>query len=364
MSISATISFPNFTMSTIVILAGGIGKRLWPLSHETLPKPFTPLISSTPLIVETYERLIKRFPRDSIAVVTSVPYDETVRRMLPGVRIFVEPLQRDTAASIAFVSLKLANEDPHRPVLFVPADHAIADTDAFLNCLERSLELVAASSKLVDIGVTPRYPATTLGYTHVGSVVPEFSNDGIVVRCFLGQVEKPTFENARRYVESGEYLWHASYFAWTPFNWIAAFDRYAPELMASVRNAWAALQHGDSAAAESAFGSIEPRSVDYVIAERIDPNEALIVVGAFGWSDVGSWNELYEVQKSKHDEAENFAQGNVALHETAGTLVSNHTDRLVAVFGAHDLVVVVTDSAVLVCPRSRAHELKKFVDRL
>ncbi|MDO8435707.1 MAG: sugar phosphate nucleotidyltransferase [bacterium] len=351
-------------MSTIVILAGGIGKRLWPLSSEALPKPFTPLITSTPLIVETYERLAQGFPHASIAVATSAPHHHAVAALLPGVRTFVEPVSRDTAASIAFVSLQLAREHPNEPVIFVPADHVVVDTYAFLACLKYALELVASTGKLIDIGVTPRYSATTLGYTHIGDIVPELSRDSMTVHRFLGQVEKPDFERAREFVASGDYLWHASYFAWTPQRWIEAFDRHAPELMRAVRVCHEAFERGDGATALECFSSIEPRSVDYAIAEHIDPNDVLIVRGTFGWSDVGSWNELYELQKSYLDESENLSRGRAVLHETAGTFVHNQTDRIVAVFGAHDLVVVVTDDAVLVCPRSRAHELKKLVDRL
>lgn len=346
----------------IVILAGGIGKRLWPITRLKKPKQFVPLLSNRPLLRETYDRLAKRFPKKTISISTCEEFAGLMRDLFKETRLFIEPCPRDTASGMTFAACKLCQEAPDIPLLFIPADQAISNEELFLDCLEAAAELIRKTGKLIDIGIEPRFPAVTLGYTHIGPKVSECR--GIEIFEFQGHTEKPNYEKAKQFLESGEYLWHANYYSWTPRLWIEAMRRYAPGILENVQKAIAASENGDQGLAKEIFSKIEPAMIDYAMMEKIDPENVLIVRGTFPWSDVGSWSEYYELKKDEYDEDLNLKEGKVISLETSGSLIKNKTKRLVAAFGLENIVIIDTEDALLVCPRSKASDLKKLLNEL
>ena len=333
-----------------VLLCGGVGTRLWPLSRRSRPKQFTPLLSEEPLLKDTYRRLLRLFAAEDIFFSTSPDFAPLVQELFPEVpddRLIVEPVKRDTAPAIGFVAMALFDRVPDEPVVFVPSDHYIADEERFLTVLRVAEQLVLRTGKLLDIGVPATFPSTILGYTHIGAKKDVV--DGVEVYEFLGQKEKPAYERAKAYLESGEYLWHANYFMWTPRKFLEALKTYAPDIFAGL--------------SKGRFEDLPPISFDYAVVEKLDPSQVLILKGDFGWSDIGAWDTLSERLVEDRGDA-NVGYSDVLAIDASGNFVHTMGKKLVALLGVSDLVVVDTEDALLVTRKSHAQRVKEIIAAL
>ncbi|MBI2484803.1 mannose-1-phosphate guanylyltransferase [Candidatus Uhrbacteria bacterium] len=333
-----------------VILAGGVGTRLWPLSRANRPKQFTALLSEEPLLKDTYRRLLRLLASEDIFFSTSPAFASMIQELFPDVpadRIIVEPVKRDTGPAMGFAAMALFAIAPDEPMVFIPSDHYIRDEEKFLDCLRVAGCLVEETGKLLDIGVVATFPSTILGYTRIGPRVSE--KDGVEVYTFRGQHEKPSYDVAKSYLEAGDYLWHANYFTWTPRKFLEAFDMYAPEMGHALR--------------AGAFESLLAISFDYAVVEKLDPNQALIIKGDFGWSDIGAWDTLY-ARLAEDDRTENVLHGDVLTIDARGNLVHVTGEKLVALLGVSNLVVVDTPDALLVTTHAHAQRVKEIIAEL
>lgn len=343
----------------IVILAGGIGTRLWPMSRATKPKQFFDILSDQPLLRDTYDRVARVYPSEKIFLSVSPAFADHVRSVLPEIleaNILVEPERRDTGPAMGFAAAVLSLQNPDEPMMFIPADHYIRDVDRFLAVLQTADELVREKGTLVDIAIPPTFPSTALGYTKVGATIEE--RNGVTVLAFAGHTEKPPYEVAKQYLEDGSYLWHANYYTWTPAKFLEAFQKYAPDMAAilfAIRDAFVA---GDSAMVSTLYATLPGRSFDYAIAEKIDHDQVNILRGDFGWSDIGTWDVLHD---RLSDQGGNVVKGNAIVKETNGSLVYASGDRLVAAFGLQDIVIVDTPDALLVCHKRSSESLKDLL---
>jgi len=335
-----------------VILAGGVGERLWPLGTPEKPKQFHALIGDEPMIVAT----VKRIPQagDALYFSTSAQYVAAIKSLFPKVQddhYIIEPARRDTGPAMIHAAAQFMQRAPDEPLAFIPSDHLIKNTEQFLTTLRVGEALVRETGHMVDIGVTAKFASTVLGYTHIGKKIEE--RDGVVIYEFLGHTEKPDAKTAEQYLSSGEYLWHANYYMWTPRNIMEACHTYAPELYAGVMRA---LEN------PATFNDIQKISFDYAITEHMDPKDVLILKGDFDWSDVGAWDVLYN--KLASAPGENVTRGAVTALDCEGSLVISETGRTVGVIGLKDMVVVDTPTGILVCPKDRAQDVKKLVAEL
>lgn len=352
-----------------VILAGGVGERLWPLGTPEKPKQFHALVGDEPLIVQAVRRIfpsvipsgarraesrdltdeISRLRpasrgsarNDDLFFSTSERYVSMLKELFPDVpddHYLVEPARRDTGPAMAYVADRLMKQAPDEPVAFIPSDHTIGDVERFRATLTVAEQLIRETGKMVDIGVPAEFPSTVLGYTHVGKKLED--RDGVEVYEFLGHTEKPARDIAEQYCASGEYLWHASYYMWTPRKIMAAVERYAPDLLTGTQKI----------------------SFDYAITEHMDPKDVLILKGDFDWSDVGAWDVLYN--KLASAPGETVTRGEVVALDCKGSLVFAQGGRKVGVIGLKDMVVVDTPEGLLVCPKNRAQEVKKLVQEM
>ncbi|MFA6131773.1 MAG: sugar phosphate nucleotidyltransferase [Patescibacteria group bacterium] len=349
-----------------VILAGGSGTRLWPMSRAAKPKQFCELVSAEPLIRDTYRRLLRSFPAEKIYFSVSAALEKTLRENfvdLPEKQIIVEPEKRDTGPAMGYVAATLELDDPDEPIVFVPSDHFIGDEDKFLNCLKVGEQLILETGKMLDIGVVPSFPSTVLGYTKFGKKIE--TRDSVEVYEFLGHTEKPPFEVAKKYLEDGSYLWHASYYMWTPRKFMEAFETYAPEMAEILRKIQIARRGTKFCAPTDdicdLYSRLPKTSFDYAVTEKMDPNDVLIIKGDFGWSDIGAWDTLYD---RLCDNGGNVVKGNSVLVETTGSLIYAPEGKTVAVLGMNDIVVVDTGDALLVCPKSQAQRVKEIISEL
>ncbi|MCX7960203.1 MAG: mannose-1-phosphate guanylyltransferase/mannose-6-phosphate isomerase [Burkholderiales bacterium] len=343
-----------------VILAGGAGTRLWPLSRRLLPKQFLPLAGSRTMIQETVARLEGLPDCSAPVVVANHEHRFLAAEQLAaiGVRphaLVIEPAARNTAPAIAAAALLVSRESPEALLLVLPSDH-LADKAAFqadVGIARRA----AADGYLLTFGIRPSAPATGYGYIEAGEPLPGEA----AVHRIRRFVEKPDFETAKRFLASGAFLWNSGMFLFRARRFLDELRAHRPDILAAVERAveGAAADLDFVRLAEAPFSACPAQSVDYAVMEKTAAGA--VVKSAMRWSDVGSWSELWEV--SEKDASGNAVQGDAELHDARGCYVRADS-RHVSVLGVENLVVVETDDAVLVAARSRAQEVKEVVARL
>lgn len=354
-------------MSTYaVIMAGGGGTRLWPLSRRARPKPSLRLFGERTLFQLTVERLLPLLPPERILVVAVEEQAEVLRRQAPQLppESFVhEPAPRGTAAVVGLAAVVLRRRDPQAVFACLPADHYLAHEDRFRELLQAAYAL-AQEGDLVTLGIRPTAPATGFGYIEAGAPRGEYGGwPAFRVRAFR---EKPALEEARRYVEGGRHSWNSGMFVWRAEALLAEIARQMPPLHAALAAIEAGLGGPDERAVlEAAWREIQPQTVDYGVMEGAQ-QVAVFPADALGWWDVGSWDALFEMRPL--DGAGNLVQApETLLHEVRDSLVFQTGEsgrRLIAALGVHDLIVVDAGDVLLLCDRARAQEVRALVERL
>ena len=348
-----------------VILSGGAGTRLWPMSRQLYPKQLLPLTGPRPMLQETAARVADRTRFAAPLVICNDAHRFLVAEQLrtlaqesgdaPG-RVVLEPVGRNTAPAACAAALLLAEQDPEALMLLLPSDHAIADAPAFLQAVERA-EAAARADRLVTFGMTPTQPETGYGYIRQGAALDGLPGCATVERF----VEKPDAATAARYLADGGYVWNSGMFLLPVQGLLAELERLQPELLAACREAVAgAARDLDFLRLDAdAFARAPAVSLDYAVMEHTE--QAAVVPAELGWSDVGSWAALWEVADKDADG--NALTGDVIARGARNSLLRSD-DRLLAAVGVSDLIVVATDDAVLVCPRDRAQEVGDLVKQL
>ncbi|MFC1787650.1 mannose-1-phosphate guanylyltransferase [Patescibacteria group bacterium] len=345
-----------------IILAGGSGTRLWPMSRNDRPKQFFEVVGDEPLVRDTYRRLLRLFPKEDIYFSISPLFETLLHEHFPEVEdshIFIEPERRDTGPAMGYVAALLELIDPDEPIVFVPSDHYIRNEELFLRCLRVGDQLIQKTGKLVDIGISPTFPSTVLGYTKIGDRVDEI--DEIQVFSFSGHKEKPVYTLAKEYLEEGCYLWHANYYMWTPKQFMQAFEKYSPEIGGLLRQIQTCVKEGQAEQIESIYSQLPKTSIDYAVTEHMSQGEMLVLRGDFGWSDIGAWDTLYD---RLADQGKNVVKGQCVSLDTKGSLIYGPADKLITVIGMEDVIVVDTADTLLVCRRKDAQRVKEVVTKL
>jgi mannose-1-phosphate guanylyltransferase / mannose-6-phosphate isomerase len=344
-----------------LVLSGGSGSRLWPMSRRLLPKQFLPLTSEHSMLQDTVVRLQGVQGARAPIIVSNAEHRFLVAEQLreigvkPEVQI-LEPVGRNTAPAVAVAALYVQSRQPDACLFVLPSDHLIQDVPAFHAAIATALPLAAGGS-LVTFGITPRGPVTGYGYLERGEPISGSKGSFQVARF----VEKPDPETARRYLASGRFFWNSGMFVFQARRYLEELQRFRPDIAAAAKAAW---QAGKSdldflRLDQAAFEACPSDSVDYAVMERT--SASVMVQADIGWSDVGSWAALWET--GKQDEKGNVVHGDVDLRDAKGCFVRAES-RLVSVLGATDLVVVETDDAVLVADKSRTQEVKEVVETL
>jgi len=343
-------------MDWIVIMAGGGGTRLWPLSRRRRPKQFLGLLpGGESLLAATVARTLSRCPIERTVVVTAASQVDEVLAAVPGLpraNVVVEPEGRNTAPCIGLGCVEVLRRDPDAILGVLPSDQHVADRPAFGAALDQAF--AAARDHLCTVGIRPVRPETGFGYLQAG---PAPAGGG--PRPVLRFVEKPDRATAERYLASGEYLWNGGMFFFRADRMLSAIRRHVPAL-GEILDAIAA-DAGQTAALYPAAPRV---SIDYAVMEKLpaaEPGVLVTVEGAFGWSDVGSWDSLSEVRPLDRD-------GNASVGDTLAVDAANNvlvsSGPQISVVGVSDLVVVATADAVLVMPRQRAQDVRAVVDAL
>jgi mannose-1-phosphate guanylyltransferase/mannose-6-phosphate isomerase len=343
-----------------VILSGGSGTRLWPLSREHYPKQLLPLIGERTMIQETALRLDGSSEQAPVLVVCNEEHRFLVAEQLRQIDmvpqgILLEPFGRNTAPALTVAALALVTQDPNVVMLVMPADHVIRDLVAFRAVVQKGKD-EARNGKLATFGVVPTHPETGYGYIHMGPL--QKSGNAFQIEQF---VEKPDAAMARGYLESGEYLWNSGIFMMTAASWLDEIKRYRLDIADACIKAWNdGKQDMDFfRVGKAAFDHCPSDSIDYAVMEKT-ANAVVIPLDA-GWSDIGSWSSLWEVGHRNADG--NVMQGDVMAVNTSNTLL-HAQHRFVAAVGLKDIIVVETADAVLVAHKDHSQQVKNVVAEL
>lgn len=348
----------------VVILAGGGGTRLWPLSRRGKPKQFQKVLGDATLLEMTRDRLAGFVPAGNVFYSVTAQTAPFVRALLSDVheeQFIIEPEKRDTGPAMGFVAALLALRDPDEPVVFVPSDHFIANRERFLASLRVGEELIRETGALLDIGVVPTWPNTDLGYTHVGE--RRYERNGIEVLQFLGHTEKPPREQAEEFLASGEYLWHANYYMWTPRKFLAAYEEHLPEAHALLRTMQDFWKRGERDALAEAYRQMPKVSIDYAITEKLNPKNVLVIKAPFDWDDIGLWSVVKRLRQ-EHARAVVVERAQHVGMDTENVLIVGKPDKVVATVGLRNLAVIDTDDALLLCPLDRVREVRRLVEKM
>jgi len=325
-----------------VIPAGGAGTRLWPWSNQHTPKHLLDLTGDgRSLLQQTYDRVAPL--ADGVLVLTEERQLPMIREQLPKSELIVEPTARGTANAYGLAAFEIASRDPDAIMFSTPADHVIQGVEEYRATVRRAIRTAESSGKLVTIGLEPTYPSTGFGYIQVGAA----EGEAFEVLAF---VEKPTLSHAEEYLAAGGYYWNLAMFSWRASAFLEELRRVAPEHHSGLL---------EVRAGKRPYAELPNEAIDYAVMEKTD--RLLLVPASFDWLDVGSWAELHEIRSADPDG--NSIDGESALIDTHGSLISA-PGKLVAAIGVEDMIVVVTDQALLILPKSRAQDVKKIVQML
>ncbi len=346
-----------------VIMAGGIGSRLWPRSRNSKPKQFLDLLGPCTMLQETVARIEPLIPLPRVLVVVSQEHATAVLDQIPGLpkeNVLIEPGPRGTAPCIGLAALDLRQRDRDATMAVCPADHLIADEVAFREAIAAAA-LIAEENYLVTLGITPGHAHTGYGYIQRGTSIGQA--DGLRAYRVLRFTEKPDAPTAKRFVESGEYYWNGGIFVWRAATIMDSMERLLPGLHTELRGlgmAWGSPTFQDRLAC--AWERVPRITIDYGIMEKAERVAVLPV--DMGWDDVGNWATLSDLVK--HDENGNVmhGKGRHVLLDTTDTYIHASAGRLVAALGLEGFVVVDTSDALLICPKDQAQAVRAVVDRL
>jgi mannose-1-phosphate guanylyltransferase len=335
-----------------VILSGGSGTRLWPMSQPDRPKQFLPLASDATMFEATVARVGDRMRFAAPMIVANARHADLIEAQLGGAEatLVLEPLARNTAPAIALAAL-LA--DPKSPLLVMPSDHVIADEAAFMAAVEAALPLVA-DGWLATFGIAPDGPETGYGYIQTGEVL------SAGVHKVARFVEKPDRARAEAMIAGGDHVWNGGIFLFRADAFLGALAVHAPEMLAAAQRAVAAAKREGRRILpdEAAFAASPSESIDYAVMEKAE--RVAVVPVAMGWSDVGSWDALHTLGS---DSSGNAHHGEVLALDTSNCLIRSDGIRIAAV-GVSDLIVVASGNDVLILPRGQSQDVKRIVEAM
>jgi len=339
----------------VVIMAGGIGSRFWPFSRTNLPKQFHDVLGTgKTMIQQTADRYRNVCPKENILVVTNKDYYELVKTQLPYLdddQILLEPLARNTAPCVAYAAFKIHKRNPNANLVVCPADHVILREDIFEKVILDALAATEKENKLLTLGMKPTRPDTGYGYI-------QFIEDEHQIQKVKTFTEKPELAIAKKFIESGDFVWNAGIFIWSAKSILSALEKHQTELFDHFSDGIASLNSdGEQAFINNIYPQCKSVSIDNGIMEKAD--NVFVMLADFGWSDLGTWKSLYEL--ADKDENGNVVHANAMLYNTYNTVIRVGKEKLVVVEGVDNLIIAEANGVIMICQKDHEQKVKDFV---
>lgn len=336
----------------IIIFAGGVGKRLWPLSTKNAPKQFQKLFGEETSLENSYRVIKKMFDEKDIFVSTNESYASQVREVVPNLpeeNLIIEPETRDTGPAVTNAMQVIAKRFPDEPVVIRWQNSLIKNVEAFLNALRDAKEVFEKKeAEFVYLCVPARYPNTGVGYINFGKKIHDSSNS-LGIYNFKGFTEKPDLETAKKYVQSGDYGWNPGCYVTTPQFVLKELEKVNPEFYAKLN--------------ENKFSELPKISIDFLLWEHLKPENIKVVLAEYGWYYVSTWDDLKVALEN--DKTDNITKGDVVTFDSTDNLIFNfENNKLVATLGIENIAVINTPKAILILNREKAGDVKKLLEEL
>jgi len=344
-----------------VIMAGGVGSRFWPRSREKSPKQLLEIFGSRTMIQNTVTRLEQIVPASNTIVVTNtLQYEDVLNNlpMVPPENVLAEPVGRNTAPCVGLAASLIEGRDPEGVMITLPADHLIHNEEEFRRIVQLAVTVATETEGLLTIGIKPTHPETGFGYIQYSEDETNESHRSQGIFRVKTFAEKPNLETADRFLKSGDFLWNSGMFVWKASAILKEIAIHLPELheqLLVLKKSFGTPKQAGSL--EQAYGLIRSISIDYGVMEKA--GNVFVVKGDFGWSDVGSWDEV--VRLSPKDEHGSSVKGLVISRNARNNYVDAGS-RIVAVVGVEDLIIISTEDAVLICRKGQSQDVKEIVD--
>jgi len=344
----------------VIIMAGGMGTRFWPASRESIPKQFLPICGSRSLVEECFLRIASLTDFDKIFVIINARHRSLTRKILDekGTQIVEEPYGRNTGPCIGLGCIHIMKRFGDLPVIALPADHYVSGEVEFRRCLGRGISLLKDGG-IVTIGITPTHPETGYGYIEMG--LPFGDGEAFTVNRF---VEKPDLEEAKKLLAGQNYLWNTGIFLFRPCTMLREIDIHLPGIgkrLNQISETVNTQQYPSTL--EKAYREMESVSIDYGIMEKTE-EPIYVIKGDFGWSDVGHWAAAQKLREAEKDKDGNIVSGRNLLLDTKNTFIHSQSNRLIAVLGLDDLLVVDTKDVLLIADINRSQEVRRFPEKV
>ena len=338
----------------VVIMAGGTGTRFWPYSRNNHPKQFLDVLGTgRSLLQMTFDRFKDQIPHENVWVVSNELYTETLQNQLPELpedNILLEPFKRNTAPCIAYVAYKIKQKDPDAVMVILPSDHVIFKEEAFISIIEKAVEN-ADGQKLITIGITPNRPETGYGYI-------QYEDDEKAIKPVKTFTEKPELDLAKKFIQSGDFVWNAGIFVWSVSAIISAFETYQPDLAESFAEGEDLyFTEKEQAFIKKAYSESKNVSIDYAIMEKAE--SVYVVLGDFGWSDLGSWNALHEIKDQ--DDHQNVIEADALIYNSSNNYIISKTGRTIVAEGLEGFLVADFDDVLLISKKEDSGIFRQFV---
>lgn len=340
----------------VVLMAGGVGVRFWPYSRNAKPKQFLDVLGTgKSLLQSTYERFLPLCPPENIYVVTHEEHASLVKEQLPVLKddqVLAEPMRKNTTACIAYASYKIYEKNRDAIIVVSPSDHIILKENEFTEIVKKASDQAKAQDKLITLGVKPTRPETGYGYI-------QYHTEKSFVKKVKTFTEKPELSLAKKFLESGDFVWNAGIFIWGVQAIIKAIQTYLPEMaevFEEIKSKFGTPEESD--AIRVAYPQCKSISIDYGVMEKA--KNVFVCLGDFSWSDLGSWASIHEI--SEKDANNNVIQANALTYDSRNCIIRGSADRLIVAQGLNGYLVAEFGNVFIVCEKDKEEQFRRFVN--